>query len=199
MHWAIWDAMFKAQNAFEGVISNFPNRFVAAVMSAATFPLGRPYVVPADRLGQRAARILIEPSPCRDRLTSPIHLSESEDDPLAQVERALAAVVAAEPAEAKLRLAMKSGRIDAKQQPGAGFDELAARAQAAGVITAEEADAMIAAHELTGKVIRVDDFAQDLGASEMRIASLDALASELGAIAPAPPASRMKQVARQWG
>ena len=25
MHWAIWDAMFKAQNAFEGVISNFPN------------------------------------------------------------------------------------------------------------------------------------------------------------------------------
>ena len=24
MHWAIWDAMFKAQNAFEGVISNFP-------------------------------------------------------------------------------------------------------------------------------------------------------------------------------
>ena len=30
MHWAIWDAMFKAQNAFEGVISNFPNRLVAA-------------------------------------------------------------------------------------------------------------------------------------------------------------------------
>ena len=29
MHWAIWDAMFKAQNAFEGVISNFPNRFIA--------------------------------------------------------------------------------------------------------------------------------------------------------------------------
>ena len=26
MHWAIWDAMFKAQSAFEGVISNFPNR-----------------------------------------------------------------------------------------------------------------------------------------------------------------------------
>ena len=24
MHWSIWDAMFKAQNAFEGVISNFP-------------------------------------------------------------------------------------------------------------------------------------------------------------------------------
>jgi acyl-CoA dehydrogenase len=31
MHWAIWDAMFKAQNAFEGVISNFPNRLVAVL------------------------------------------------------------------------------------------------------------------------------------------------------------------------
>ena len=44
MHWAIWDAMFKAQSAFEGVISNFPNRFVAAVMRRVVFPLGRPYV-----------------------------------------------------------------------------------------------------------------------------------------------------------
>ena len=34
MHWAIWDAMFKAQNAFEGVISNFPNRFIAASCAA---------------------------------------------------------------------------------------------------------------------------------------------------------------------
>ena len=171
MHWAIWDAMFKAQSAFEGVISNFPNRLVAAVMRAAAFPLGRPYVVPPDRLGQRAARILIEPSPCRDRLTSAIYLSGAPDDPLAQIERALAAVVAAEPAEHKLRSAMKSGRLEAKEAPGAGLDALVARAQAAGVITAAEADALLVADELTAKVIRVDDFAQDLGASEMRLPS----------------------------
>ena len=42
MHWAIWDAMFKAQKAFEGVISNFPNRLIAAVMRRVVFPLGRP-------------------------------------------------------------------------------------------------------------------------------------------------------------
>src|SRR5215471_13440556 len=50
MHWAIWDAMFKAQNALEGVISNFPNRFIATIMRRTVFPLGRPYVVPSDRL-----------------------------------------------------------------------------------------------------------------------------------------------------
>src|SRR5262249_54195834 len=51
MHWAIWDAMFKAQNALEGVISNFPNRVISAIMRRAVFPLGRPYVVPSDQLG----------------------------------------------------------------------------------------------------------------------------------------------------
>ena len=40
MHWAIWDAMFKAQNAFEGVISNFPNRVIAFALRRIVFPLG---------------------------------------------------------------------------------------------------------------------------------------------------------------
>src|SRR4030095_7327023 len=39
MHWAIWDAMFKAQSALEGVISNFPNRALAQLMWRFVFPL----------------------------------------------------------------------------------------------------------------------------------------------------------------
>jgi acyl-CoA dehydrogenase len=31
-HWAIWDAMYKAQQAFDGVIANFPVRFIAAFL-----------------------------------------------------------------------------------------------------------------------------------------------------------------------
>jgi len=170
MHWAIWDAMFKAQNAFEGVISNFPNRFIAALMRRVVFPLGRPYVVPSDELGHEVARILIEPSAARDRLTAGIYLSDAPDNPLAQVEHALAATVVAEPTEAKLRAAVKDGRLDAKLPPGAGIDALVARAEQAGVITAAEGAAVIAARDLAAVVIRVDDFAQDLGASEMETA-----------------------------
>ncbi|HET7033760.1 MAG TPA: acyl-CoA dehydrogenase domain-containing protein, partial [Casimicrobiaceae bacterium] len=99
------------------------------------------------------------------------------------------------PAEHKIRSAMKSGRLDAKPEPGAGLDSLVARARDAGVISAEEADAVIAANELMVKVIRVDDFAQDLGASEMRIAPLDALASELAAVSSPAPTTKMKQKA----
>ena len=62
LDWAIWDAMFKAQNAFEGVISNYPSRAVAWLLRRIIFPLGRPYVVPSDRLGHAVASLLIEPS-----------------------------------------------------------------------------------------------------------------------------------------
>jgi len=169
LHWAIGDAMFKAQNAFDGVISNFPNRIVAALLGTTVFPLGRPCVVPSDRLGQRVARILIEPSASRDRLTAGMYLSRAKANPVAQIERALAATLAAEPAEAKLRSAMKSGHLDARLAPGAGLDTLLARAETAGVLTAAEAEAITVARELTAEVVQVDDFAPDLGASEMKL------------------------------
>jgi acyl-CoA dehydrogenase len=171
MHWAIWDAMFKAQSAFEGVISNFPNRLIAAVMRRIVFPLGRPYVVPSDKLGHEVARILIEPSAARDRLTAGAYLSTAPDNPLAQIERALAASVIAEPVEAKLKAAVKDGRVDPKLPPGAGIDVLVARAEQAGAITAAEGASVIAARDLTAIVIRVDDFPQDLGASDMKPAA----------------------------
>jgi acyl-CoA dehydrogenase len=163
MHWAIWDAMFKAQNAFEGVISNFPSRMIAAVLRRIVFPLGRPYVVPSDEAGHQVARLLIEPSATRDRLTAGMYLPRTESDVVGVIELAVEATLAAEPIEAKIRDAAKSGRFTAAQR-----EDRAAAAHAAGVITADELALVRRAQRLTDEVIRVDDFAQDLGASEMR-------------------------------
>jgi len=163
MHWAIWDAMFKAQNAIEGVISNFPNRIVAAVLRQLVFPLGRPYVVPSDQLGHTVARLLIEPSATRDRLTAGMFISSSEENPVGAIELALAATLAAEPIEAKIKDAIKAGRLNLKARE----DRLAA-AQAAGIITSEQSIALRRAQRLVDKVVRVDDFPPDLGASEIQ-------------------------------
>ncbi len=165
MHWAIWDAMFKAQNAFEGVISNFPNRLIAFALRRIVFPLGRPYVVPSDRLGHDVARLLIEPSAARDRLTAGIYIGTREDDPVGLIERALEATMRAELVEAKMRGAIRDGRLDGKLPPGAGIDVLADRALASGIVSADEARALLAQRELVARVIRVDDFDKDLGAA----------------------------------
>src|SRR5215467_11550698 len=163
MHWAIWDAMFKAQNALEGVISNFPNRFIATIMRRTVFPLGRPYVVPSDRLGQEVARLVIEPSATRDRLTAGMYLPKSESDILGAIEAAVEATLAAEPIDARIREAQKAGRLVVE----VGEDRPAV-ALAAGVINAEELSVVRRAKRLLDQVVRVDDFAQDLGVSELR-------------------------------
>jgi acyl-CoA dehydrogenase len=167
MHWAIWDAMFKAQGAFEGVISNFPNRTLAALLRRVVFPLGRPYVVPSDRLGHEVASLLIAPSPTRDRLTAGMYLGREGEEGTALLDAALAATVAAEPDERKLKDAARAGRFDAQLPPGADPALLYERAMAAGVIDAGEA-ALLARHRvLVARVVRVDDFAQDLGTAEV--------------------------------
>jgi acyl-CoA dehydrogenase len=166
MHWAIWDAMFKAQNAIEGVISNFPNRFISWTLRRLVFPLGRPYVVPSDQLGHAVAKLLIEPSATRDRLTAGMFVSSNEENPVGAIELALAATLAADPIEAKIKDAVKAGRLSVKPRE----DRIAA-AQSAGIITAEESSALRRAQRLVDKVVRVDDFPPDLGASEMRLSA----------------------------
>ena len=162
-------------------------------MRRVVFPLGRPYVIPSDKLGHDVAKLLLEPSATRDRLTAGMYLPTAGDDPVSLIERALAATLAAEPIEARIRAAVKEGRLDGKLAAGAGSEVLVARAQTTGVITSDECATVLAARELTAQVIRVDDFAQDLGASEMQLG--DAIVAPQPITAVAPPATAHKAAA----
>lgn len=177
MHWAIWDAMFKAQNAFEGVISNFPNRFVSTLLRRVIFPLGRPYVVPSDKLGHAVAALLISPSITRDRLVAGSYAPDDESDPVGVLELALQATVRAEAIEAKVRVAQKAGTLS-----GRGPEQLVASAVERGVITREEQILLERREVLRQKVIRVDDFPQDFGIGD---ANAHVRPATDGAVAPA--------------
>lgn len=172
MHWAIWDAMFRAQQAFEGVLANFPNKAVAWVLARIVFPLGRPYVVPSDALGHDVAKCLIEPCATRNRLTAGMYLPQTEaeamNDAVGVIELALAATLAAEPAEAKLRAAEKAQKVGAvdtakstAKSTATSERERLRQAQQAGVLTIEEAGLITRRYDLRDKVIRVDDFPPD--------------------------------------
>ncbi len=161
MHWAIWDAMYKTQQAFDGVIANFPNRFIGRFLHRSIFPWGHPYVVPSDDLGHEAAKLLIAPSATRDRLTAECYLPQSSDDPVGAIEQALAATLEAEAIEAKIREAEKQGRFEGN--PTANVRDIAVAAVEAGVITAAEFDVMKRRNALRDIVVRVDDFPFDYG------------------------------------
>ncbi|WP_439535019.1 acyl-CoA dehydrogenase [Methyloversatilis sp.] len=157
MHWAMWDAMFHAQTAFEGVMSNFPNRAIATLLRRLIFPLGRPYVVPSDRLGGEVAKLLIEPSATRDRLTAGMYIPDDEHDPVGVIEHALHATIAAEAIEARVRAAQKKGVLKAH---GAGLMQAAFDA---GLIDDAEFALIRRRDTLRDRVVRVDDFPQDFG------------------------------------
>jgi acyl-CoA dehydrogenase len=163
MNWAIWDAMYKAQMAFDGVIANYPNRFVAWFLNRLIFPFGHPYVVPSDRVGHQVAQALMSPSATRDRLTAEVYVPRNENDPVGAVEQALLATVAAEPVEAKIRAAEKAGRFGA--DPRANVRDIAHLAAELGVISQGEYEIVRRRNELRDRVIRVDDFPFDFGVS----------------------------------
>jgi acyl-CoA dehydrogenase len=162
LHWAIWDCMFRAQNAFEGVAANFPNRFVGTLVRRLVFPLGRPYVVPSDRLGHDVAQILISPGAARDRLTAGMYVPADLREPIGVLEAALGATVAAEAIEARLRAAVKEGRIAAGESRAQTLEA----ARAARVLTSDEIAQLERAETLRDAVIRVDDFPQDFGLAD---------------------------------
>ena len=164
MHWAIWDCMFRIQLAFEGVIANFPNRlFAFALRRLVVFPLGRPYVVPSDKLGHEVAALLIAPSATRDRLTAEVHVPQDIEQPVGALEAALLATIAAEPIEDALKQALRAGTFKPGLMTDGDVEEVWRRAREAGVISEDDYRIVERRNLLRNKVIRVDDFPHDFG------------------------------------
>src|SRR3569832_654731 len=82
VRWACEDAVEQAQEALAGIIANFPQRFVAWWLRVLSFPFGKSFAPPSDRLGHEAASILLAPSAARDRLTAGMFVPEDPEQAL---------------------------------------------------------------------------------------------------------------------
>ena len=173
LKWALYDCAFKIQVAMDGIIKNFPNRFVAWWLRRLVFPKGMTLIQPSDDLGHEVAKILITPCAARDRLVAGMYLPNDERDIMGQLNAAMNAVVAAEPIEAKVRVAQKAGRISAKTMD-AVFEE----AKELSVITETELALWKRARVLTREVVRVDDFDKNFGMVAAHTADHFAAAAE---------------------
>jgi acyl-CoA dehydrogenase len=156
LHWAMQDALYKIQQAFDGVIKNFPNALVRLLLRVLVFPLGRCLSPPSDHIGHQIATLLMQPGAARDRLTAGIYISDDEQDAVGALEAALASTLACEPLQIKLQEARKAGKLNA-------LEELLriAEARDQGFISAEQALQLERDYALRRKVIMVDDFAPE--------------------------------------
>lgn len=138
------------------------------------FPWGRAYLPPSDRLGQKVARLLLEPSQTRDRLTHNMYLQKQEDDPVGRLELAMLAAATGEAVEAKVRNAQRAGVVS-----GLTDEARVAAALEKGVLTTEEAAQWRRFTTLRRACIMVDDFPHDVGlrAAESEVAGEPRLGS----------------------
>ena len=158
VQWAIKDCLNRIQEAFYGVFENFPARIIGALLRIVIFPLGKSFAPPEDYLGNQIAKLLLEATPTRDRLTSNVFVLLSESDPVGRLEIAMREAPAGEAIEAKIRNATKAGILG-------GLTEQA-RVNAAtekGIISTADAAQFTRYSVLRRACIMVDDFPHDMG------------------------------------
>jgi acyl-CoA dehydrogenase len=168
VRWAVRDALYRAQQAIDGILSNFPVKALATLLRWTIFPLGTPFRPPLDSRNHGCASIALQPGAARDRLTSGMFIPKHETDATGILEAAFLATIACEPIDEKLRKAIKKGKL----APRSGID-LGSLAKENGLITPEEYAQWSRKEALRRDVIKVDDFPPDFGRAEIVAAHED--------------------------
>lgn len=153
VRWACEHALHEIQKALAGILDNLPNRLAARILRPLVFPLGARYRPPSDALGAQMARALLEDREGRLRLTRDIYIPPPHEPGLGRLEAALDKAVEALVVEARVRDAVRAGRID--RAPGDALLDLALRE---GVITEQDREHFRSAEEARDEVIQVDAF-----------------------------------------
>ncbi len=154
VEWACQDSLYAMQQALEGLLRNFPSQSMSKLMRFVTLPCGRPYAPPSDKLGHKAADLLLQPSDARDRLTRNAFTSTDPKDPVGRMEHALKQTLASEPVEDKLQAGLK------KRLAPANYLKLVDEAAAKGVLDAREAQLLRDTHAVVRDAIDVDEFGE---------------------------------------
>jgi acyl-CoA dehydrogenase len=156
VRWGLEHALAESEAALDGVLRNLPARPAAWALRALVLPLGRRERGPDDARGAACARAVLDDPEARERLTAGIFRPPADEPGLGHLEAALAKAVEALAVEARLRAAVRDGRLE----PAPG-DALARAGVEAGVISETDRKALAVAEEAREEVIRVDTFSPE--------------------------------------
>jgi acyl-CoA dehydrogenase len=154
VEWACRHLLYYAQEQLHGLLRNFPNRSLAALMRVLIFPRGRIYSAPGDRLGRTVAALVTNPTQARERLGEFTYRTLEPGNPFGLLQEALLLAVQLEPLEKRIRVdGVKTGKITALDLPGR-----IQQALAAGIVSETEAAALRDYDRKVMDLINVDDF-----------------------------------------
>jgi acyl-CoA dehydrogenase len=132
---------------------NLPHPWLAKTVRTLMFPYGKPFSPPDDKLIHQVARLILEPSATRDRLTAGVYITNDPADRMGRIEDALHKTLAAAEVEKQLRVLMKSGKLAAHT-----IEDAIQEAKEKNLLDKFSVERLLAARRATLNAIRVDDF-----------------------------------------
>ena len=156
VEWSCRYLLYHAQEQLHSFLRNFPNRWVAWLLRRFVFPRGRTYFSPSDELGQSIVELIINPTDSRQRLCEHIYREVSPGNPIGMLQEALELANNVKSIERKVFDAKRAGQIVADDTPG----QINA-AEAAGILTQDEARQLREFDDKVLALIGVDDFAHE--------------------------------------
>lgn len=146
----------RAQQAMLAAFHNLPMPWLAKTLRTLMFPYGKPFSPPDDQLIHRVARLALEPSATRERLTAGIYITNDPADRMGRIEDALHKTIAATEVEKALRKLIKEGKLTAHTT-----DAAIQEAKDKGLLDKFSTERLLAARKAVLNAIRVDDFPAD--------------------------------------
>lgn len=175
VYWAIQDALYQAQEAYLGVLDNFPNRTLAVLLRFIAFPLGLPYDKPSDALDGTVARMMQTNGGSRDRLIADMYAPASEQKSHVVGELAFQLIPQVNAIGARLKPAIQAGTLTPIPQSLIDMQHWATAAAVSGAITEQERQVLQDFARYGDISVQVDDFPQDFNKLESEQARMNAL------------------------
>ncbi len=155
VQWALEDSLYNIQQAISELISNFPNKIVAKMLTAIILPLGCNLKKPSDTTDHKVAKLMQYHNESRSRLGQGQYLTREPENVLGQLEQTLEDIISCEP------IFDKVCRELGQRLPFYNLDIVAEKGLSANIITQQEADLLIATEVKRKVAINVDDFDSD--------------------------------------
>ena len=153
LEWSLQRACHETQEALLGLLQNLPSRPTAWMLRRLTFPFGRTFSPPEDRVSSRCARALLDDEDVRDRLTADIHHPEPSEPGLGSLDHAREAILAVAELRKRMKRAVREGKLPRK--PERELVEIAVRE---GLLEASEGTRLEQAYALQDEQIQVDSY-----------------------------------------
>ncbi|MFI4937458.1 MAG: acyl-CoA dehydrogenase [Candidatus Berkiellales bacterium] len=157
VEWILQNCLVQIQNAFFGFFQNYPHKVIGSLLKWFTFPYGKVFSPPKDKLAQQMVHTLQSSPECRLKMTHLCFVGKTGDDQTGLIEVTFNQLMSIQGALEKISRAIKKKEINKQSS----FEQQIQTALDLNIIDQNEAHKIKEFDTLRKRAISVDEFPLD--------------------------------------